>query len=83
MRFIKILVLVRIVNAMKVPFFSVTSNGMRLLWPVDAVDIFSRQEVAHILHRVRCGVYVIMTPFTMMAEAMGVLHAQVQPLVTR
>ena len=55
---------------------------MRLLWPVDAVDVFSRQEVAHILHCVRCGIYVIMTPFTVMAEAMGVLHTQVQPLVT-
>ncbi len=51
--------------------------------PVDAVDKLCRHEVAQVLHTVRCGVYVVVATFSVVAEAVGVLHAQVQTLDTQ
>lgn len=53
---------------------------MRLCGSVDAVDELCRHEVAQVLHTVRCGVYVVVATFPVVAEAVGVLHTQVQTL---
>lgn len=53
---------------------------MGFLGPVDAVDKLGRHEVAQVLHTVGCGVYVVVAPFSVVAEAVGVLHSQVQTL---
>lgn len=50
--------------------------------PVDAVDKLCRHEVAQVIHTVRCGVYVVVATFSVVAEAVGVLHTQVQTLDT-
>lgn len=60
--------------------FSFSSDAMRLLGPVDAEDKLSRHEVAQVLHAVGRGVDVVVAAFSVMAEAVGVLHAQIQTL---
>lgn len=61
-------------------YFSISSDCVGLFGPVDAVHKLCRHEVAQVLHRVRCGVYVVVAPLSVVAEAVGVLHAQVQTL---
>lgn len=56
---------------------------MGVFGPVDAVDILCRHEVAQVLHSVRCGVYVVVATLSVVAEAVGVLHPQVQTLDTQ
>lgn len=53
---------------------------MGLFGPVDAVDKLCRHEVAQVLHAVRGGVYVVVATFSVVAEAVCVLHTQVQTL---
>lgn len=56
---------------------------MGLFGPVDAVHKLCRHEVAQVLHSVRSGVSVVVATFSMVAEAVGVLHTQVQTLDTQ
>lgn len=56
---------------------------MGLLGPVDAVHKLCRHEVTQVLHTVRCGVYVVVATLPMVAEAVGVLHPQIQTLKTQ
>ena len=60
--------------------FSISSNSVGLFGPVDAVHKLCRHEVAQVLNTVRCGVYVVVATFSVVAEAVGVLHTQVQAL---
>lgn len=53
---------------------------MRLFGPVDAIHELCRHEVAQVLHAVGRRVDVVVTALTVAAEAVGVLHAQVQAL---
>lgn len=62
---------------------SISANSMSLFGPVDSVDKLCRHEVAQVLHTVRCGVYVVVATFSMVAEAVCVLHTQVQTLDTQ
>lgn len=64
-------------------YFSVSSNCVGLFGPVDAIDKLCRHEVAQVLHAVGCSVYVVVATFSVVAEAMCVLHAQVQALETQ
>lgn len=56
---------------------------MRLCGSVNAIHKLSRQEVTQILHTVRSCVYIVVASFSMVAEAVGVLHAQIQALLTQ
>lgn len=60
--------------------FSISSDSVGLLRPVDAEDKLCRHEVAQILHTVRCSVYVVVATFSVVTEAVGVFHTQVQAL---
>lgn len=62
---------------------SVSPDSMGLSGPVDAVDKLCGHEVAQVLHAVRGGVYVVVATFSVVAEAVCVLHTQVQTLDTR
>ena len=48
--------------------------------PVNAIALLSQSVVSMILHFCRCGVIVIVTAFTMVTEAVGVLHTKVKVL---
>ncbi|TNN82745.1 hypothetical protein EYF80_006986 [Liparis tanakae] len=56
---------------------SIVGNGS-----VDAVDKLCRQEVSQVLHAVRRDVCVVVATFSVVAEAVGMLQAQVQTLRT-
>lgn len=56
---------------------------MSLFGPVDAKHKLCRHEVAQVLHSVRRGVSVVVATFSMVTEAVGVLHTQVQTLDTK
>ena len=56
---------------------------MRLFGPVDAINKLCRHEVAQVLHTIRGSVYVVVATFSVVAEAVGVLHTQVQALKTQ
>lgn len=56
---------------------------MGVFGPVDAEDKLCRHEIAQVLHTVRCGVYVVVATFSVVAEAVCVLHTQVQTLDTQ
>lgn len=62
--------------------FSISSDSVGLPRPVDAVDKLCRHEVAQILHTVRCSVYVVVATFSVVTEAVGVFHTQVQARVS-
>lgn len=64
-------------------FPSIPPDSVGLFGPVDAVHELCGHEVAQVLHGVRCGVYVVVAAFSVVAEAVGVLHAQVQTLNTQ
>lgn len=53
---------------------------MGVFGPVNAKDELCRHKVAQILHAVRCRVYVVVATFSVVAEAVSVLHPQVQSL---
>ena len=53
---------------------------MGLCGSVDAVDELRRHKVAQVLHTVGGGVDVVVATFSMMAEAVSVLHSQVKTL---
>lgn len=53
---------------------------MRDFRSVNAVHKLCRQVVAQVLYNIRCGVNVAMAGDSMVAEAVGVLHTQVQTL---
>lgn len=59
---------------------SISSNSVSVFGPVDAEDKLGRHEVAQVLHAVRGRVYVVVTTFSVVAEAVSVLHPQVQSL---
>lgn len=59
---------------------SVSSNPMSFFRSVDAIDKLSRNKVAQILYSVRGCIYVVVPAFPVGAEAVGVLHTQVQTL---
>ena len=62
------------------PFFSISANVVGLFGPVNAVNKLSRHKVTQVLHSVRSGVYVVVSSFSVMTEAVCVLHTQVQTL---
>lgn len=63
-----------------VPSVSISSNSVSVFGPVNAVDKLRRHEVAQVLHTVRCRVDVVVATFSVVAEAVSVLHPQVQSL---
>lgn len=62
-------------------FCLVSPNSVGLLGSVDPVHKLCRQEVTQILHAVWSRVYVVVTSFSMVTEAVGVLHTQIQALL--
>lgn len=63
-------------------FFSISPNAVRFFGSVDAIDELRRQEVAQVLHAVGRGVDIVVATFSVVAEAVSVLHTQVQALET-
>lgn len=55
---------------------------MGLFGPVDAVHKLRRQKVTQVLHCIRCGVNVVVATFSMVTEAVRMLHTQIQTLDT-
>lgn len=53
---------------------------MGLFWPVNTVHKLCRHKIAKVFHSVRCGVNVVVATFSMVTEAVGVLHTQIQTL---
>lgn len=49
-------------------------------WSVNAVEIFCRMEITKVLHSVWSGIRMVVSSFSVMAEAVSVLHAQVKAL---
>lgn len=62
------------------PRGSVSPDEVCLLGPVDAEEQLGGLEVAQVLHTVRAGVLVVVPAFPVVAEAVRVLHAQVEAL---
>lgn len=62
------------------PRGSVSPDVVRLLGPVDAEEQLGGLEVAQVLHAVRAGVLVVVPSFPVVAEAVRVLHAQIEAL---
>lgn len=62
------------------PRGSVPAHQVRLLRPVDAEEQLGGLEVAQVLHAVRAGVLVVVPSFPVVAEAVRVLHTQVEAL---
>lgn len=58
----------------------VSTNDVRDFRSVYAIHKLCGQVVAQILHNIRCGVNVAMAGDSMVAEAVSVLHTQVQTL---
>lgn len=50
---------------------------------VNAIDKLCREEVSQVLHGVGRGVDIVVATFSVVAEAMGVLHTQIQALETQ
>ncbi len=63
--------------------FSIASDSVGIYRPVDAVQKLCRHEVAQVLRSFRCGVFVVVAAFSVVAEAVGVLQTQVQTLDTQ
>lgn len=56
---------------------------MGLFGPVNAVHKLCRHKVAQVLHSVGCSVNIVVAALSVVAEAVGVLHTQVQTLDTQ
>lgn len=63
--------------------FLITSNSMGLFGPVDAVHKLCRHKVTQVLHRIRCGVDVVVATFSVVTETVSVFHTQIQTLNTQ
>lgn len=61
----------------------IPSNAVGVFGSVNAVHKLCRRVVAQVLCNVGCGVNVAMASYSMVAEAVGVLHTQVQTLDTQ
>lgn len=57
---------------------SISPNTVRFFGSVDAIDELRGQEVAQVLHAVGRGVDIVVATFSVVAEAVSVLHTQVQ-----
>lgn len=60
----------------------IPSNAVGDFGSVNAVHKLCRRVVTQVLYNVGCGVNVAMPSYSMVAEAVGVLHTQVQTLDT-
>lgn len=63
--------------------FLITSHSVGLFGPIDAVHKLCRHKVTQVLHRIRCGVNVVVATFSMVTETVSVLYTQIQTLDTQ
>ena len=55
----------------------VSSDLVCDLWPVNSADSVGHGVVREVLHLLWCGVIVIVAPFSVVTETVGVLHTKI------
>lgn len=60
----------------------ISPDSVGLFWSIDTIHKLCRHKIAQVLHAVRGGVDVVMTSLSVAAEAVCVLHTQVQTRVS-